>query len=151
MVLAWKEGELVSCQATANCMRILIAAALAAMATPAMADIAIVCERPWAGDIERLEVSVADDGKPTIRHTISGGAVGDFAIDPDVLGYATTQTAGSGTPFSSIMIESRAVDGTTWPARVIYVDWGRVKVWMAFMSMLDEAGGRRIENCVRTD
>lgn len=129
----------------------LAAAAALGMTGPAMADMTIVCEHAWLADVERIEVTVDVAGKPSISHTVSGEPVAGFATDPAVLGYTTTPSGKSGTPFSSIMIESRADDGATSPARVIYIDWGRAQVWMTFMNMLDQAGGKQLANCVRTD
>src|SRR5688572_10108372 len=47
-------------------MRSLMAAALVALTTPALADMRIVCEQPWLLDVERIEVTIRNDGTPTV-------------------------------------------------------------------------------------
>ena len=140
-------------------MRILMAAALATMTTPALADMAIVCQEPWGTGLQqRFEVSLPDGGVPIVKDYFVGEGSPPplFGDDPRVLGHTLTRAEGKvdGTPFSSIMIESRVTDEGVerfYPARMIYVDWGRTKVWAAFMSMLDAPGGNEVKGCKRTD
>lgn len=139
-------------------MRVWIAAALAAMATPAIADMTIVCETPWFEMTQRLEIALPDEGMPVVGdHFVGKGESPPlFGDNPRVLGHALTKADGKpdGTPFSSIMVESKVTDKGVeryFPARVYYVDWGRAKVWQAFMSLLDAPGSSEVEGCRRTD
>lgn len=118
----------------------------------------MVCESPFGELTQRLKIVLPDSGTPVISDAYVGDGAPPqlFGEAPRVLGHTLTKSEGKpdGTPFSSIMVESRVTDnGVEWffPARIYYVDWGRAKVWQAFMSLLDEPGGNEVEGCRRTD